>query len=83
MAKQTLSNYNATNGDASKIYVKSVADALVKTVGDVDDTARLIAAEILVGLSDSGDAIVETFGSDWADVARYALGVKTNPDSEL
>lgn len=81
----TLSNYDASNGDASKIYVDKISDVVVKNVGGVDVTAALISAEILVGnATPTGtDAIVETFGESWSDVARYALEIKTNPDVEL
>ena len=83
--KQTLDNYDATNGNAYKIYVKNTSETAVLNVGGSDITAALISAGVLVGNATptETDAIVETFGADWADVARYALGIKTNPDEAL
>lgn len=78
----TLSDYDATGGNAAKIYVERIADVTILNASAVDVTSTLAAAGILVGET-SGDAIVETFGADWSDVARYALGIKTNPDVEL
>lgn len=85
MAVQTFKNYDATNGNAAKIYVALVSGVKILTPQNVDVTAQLKAADILVGGEEpsAGGAIEETFGSDWADVARYALGIKTNPDEEL
>ena len=80
--KQTLDNYDATNGNAYKIYVKNTSETAVLNVGGSDITAALISAGVLVGNAPA-DAIVETFGADWADVARYALEIKTNPDEAL
>lgn len=78
----TLSNYDGSQGDAAAIYVENVSQVIVKTGLGVDETARLVAAGILVGET-TDDAIVETFGESWADVARYALEIKTNPDTPL
>lgn len=85
MAAQTLSNYDATNGNAAAIYVKSVSDVSVKTPLGADVTAQLIAANILIGTTTptADDAVVETFGESWADVARYALDIKTPEDAPL
>lgn len=78
----TLSNYDGSQGDAAAIYVENVSQVIVKTAQGVDETARLVAAGILFGET-TDDAIVETFGESWADVARYALEIKTNPDTPL
>ena len=83
MAAQIFKNYDATKGNAAKIYVARVADVKILTPQNVDVTAQLKAASILVGIADPVGAIEETFGEDWADVARYALGIKTNPDEIL
>lgn len=79
----TLSDYDATGGNAAKIYVERIADVKILNASAVDVTSALVAAGILVGEASDDDAIVETFGEDWADVARYALGIKTNPDVPL
>lgn len=76
-----LKNYDATGGDAFKIVVSDVAAAQILDPSNVDETSRLIAAEILV--EPPADAVEAVFGSDWADVARVALEIKTNPTTTL
>lgn len=83
MAAQTLSNYDATDGAALKIYVKNTSNVVVTNTQDVDVTAQLITANILVGTEQGADAVVDAFGSSWADVARYALDIKTPEDAPL
>ena len=83
MAAQTLKNYDASSGAAFKIYVKNASDVVVTNTQDVDVTAQLIAANILVGTEQGADAVVDVFGSLWADVARYALDIKTPEDAPL
>lgn len=76
-----LKNYDATGGDAFKIVVSDVAAAQILDPSNVDETSRLVAAEILV--EPPADAVEAVFGADWASVARCALDVKTNPDATL
>ena len=66
---ETLTN-SATGGEYETTFVNG-------DVARAFDGVRFIEAEL------SKDAVVSVFGSDWADVARYALGIKTNPDTPL
>lgn len=75
-----LKNYDATNGDAFKIIVNDAA-VQVLDPSNVDETTRLVAAKILV--KPPAVAIEAFFGADWADVARVALGIKTNPTTMI
>jgi hypothetical protein len=76
-----LKNYDATNGDAFRIIVNDVDNVQILDPSNVDETSRLVAAEILV--EPPADAVEAVFGSDWADVARVALEIKTNPTTTL
>lgn len=78
----TLRNYDSSRGDAAAILVANLEGATVLDSSSIDQTQRLIEAGILRGGSNVS-AIVETFGSEWSDVARYALDVKTYPDVEI
>lgn len=76
-----LKSYDATNGDAFRIIVNDVDNVQILDPSNVDETSRLVAAKILVELTT--DAVEAFFGSDWADVARVALEIKTNPTTTL
>jgi hypothetical protein len=76
-----LKNYDATNGDAFRIIVNDVDNVQILDPSNVDETSRLVAAKILV--EPTTDAVEAFFGSDWADVARVALEIKTNPTTTL
>ncbi len=76
-----LNNYDATNGDAFRIIVNDVDNVQILDPFERRETSRLVAAKILV--EPTTDAVEAVFGADWADVARCALDVKTNPDATL
>ena len=76
-----LKNYDATNGDAFRIIVNDVDNVQILDPSNVDETSRLVAAKILV--EPTTDAVEAFVGSDWADVARVALEIKTKPTTTL
>lgn len=79
----TLTDYDNTNGDATKIYVDDVSDATVISVGGVDLTDYLKSVSVLIGVGGGGSYfLAETFGESFVDVALCAVDTPLYADSD-